>query len=220
MKELKKKTTVIPLPVVPYKEQYNLDVMKILDSYEKIITDIYGGPQNDYPKLQTGGDQLTRERFTHAIYPHPQARFPHLGPCTFEFFHLAVNFLEKPIIKPLWNDHGTTELGTLKCEKERCIKHSFDTDVMKAYDADKGFVQSFMYDVVLEATMSYFEIESINDKSSTNCLPSNTVEEQNDSVQKHIGAIIDKYVFPGWSVNDAEPVETIIEYNMKSSTNL
>ena len=108
----------------------------------------------------------------------------------------------------------------LKCEKERCIKHSFDTDVLEAYDADKDFVQSFMHGLLLEATMNYFEMESANDKPSTNCQPPSTVEEQNDWVQKYIGAIIDKYVFLGWSGNDAEPVETIGDYSIKSSTSL
>ena len=51
-------------------------------------------------QIHIGGDQLTRERFSTAKSLRrgnlsPEARFDHLGPTTFELFHLDMNFLQQ-----------------------------------------------------------------------------------------------------------------------------
>jgi hypothetical protein len=50
----------IPLSVLPKNEQKYTDVIDILDSYEHLVSDIYGDEPNI--KVHIGGDQLTRER--------------------------------------------------------------------------------------------------------------------------------------------------------------
>lgn len=96
-----KVNTVIPLPLLCKNEQKYAEVVKVLDSYEQLIDDIYtkaGLQVDDSRKVHIGGDQLTRERFSGAKRLRATAltskeKFQHLTPITFEFFHLQMNFL-------------------------------------------------------------------------------------------------------------------------------
>ncbi|CAG2242079.1 unnamed protein product [Mytilus edulis] len=87
---LKKKSEVIPLPVLFKNEQYYQDVVGILDFYEKCLKDAHdkAGKQLHNQTYQIGGDQLTRERFSgakslRAHHLNPSDKFTHLSPITF-----------------------------------------------------------------------------------------------------------------------------------------
>ena len=103
------KTDCVTLPVLPYNEQYYQQVVKILEEWqklaEKIMREFPNCMQRSFP---AGGDQLTRERLVGALllrFGNIQARdrFDLIGTITFEFFHLAMNFMEKAVIKPHWS---------------------------------------------------------------------------------------------------------------------
>ena len=98
--------------------------------------------------MQIGGDQLTRERLSDAMHLRienllPEHRLEYLGPVTFEFFRLALNFMEKVIFKNLFVINGQQEIGTMHIEKERTLRHSVHFDAMKHYEANKDFLFSF-----------------------------------------------------------------------------
>ena len=96
-----KKTDVIHLPVLPFHEQCYRDDVKILDYYEHVTRNlIERGCLDENVKIQIGGGQLTRERFSNAKLLCignflPPDRFALFGPVTFEFFHLAMNFFRQ-----------------------------------------------------------------------------------------------------------------------------
>ena len=204
-----KKTEVYPLPVLPLNEQQYQDVVKILDHYEELIKHIKSQLEIEDMTVQVG-DQLTRERFSSVMKLrlgnyNPQERLVNLGPTTFEFFHLGMNFLENMVFKSLWQDRGILEIGTLKCEKERIMRHNVNPDVMKAYDQDKDFFESYTNAFIIEATMEFFGMTGRNDAPTLNISPEFTDEEQEtDWIQQKIGEIVDKYVFPCWSGSDQE----------------
>ena len=130
-KEFSTKTIPIPLGVRDLNEQYYSDTVQILDGYENQLAQL-----GVTEKVQIGGDQLTRERFGTAIKlrignPNPNDRYDHLGPTTFEFFHLNLNYMDKAMIVPLHDPEGIPELGTLRAEKERVSRNSFDPNVCK-----------------------------------------------------------------------------------------
>ncbi len=66
---LKAKTEVIPLPVLPFNESCYQDDVKILDYYEDVVKKLKNRVEGmkDDTRIQIGGDQLTRERFSHAM---------------------------------------------------------------------------------------------------------------------------------------------------------
>ncbi|XP_071109877.1 uncharacterized protein [Haliotis cracherodii] len=208
------KTRVVPLTVLPYNEQYYQDTVKILDSYENIITDINQVACHQ-KQIQIGGDQLTRERFSGAMKlrlgnQDARNRFEHLSPTTFEFFHLGMNFLEKPIICVLWNEDGIAELGTLKCGVERTFRNSFDTNVMKAYDSDRDFILSYTRALIVEAGKQFFGMIDHNSYPTINIPPRfNNQQEQKDWEYETLGKPIDRFIFPCWTGNDEEPIETL-----------
>ena len=103
------KTPVIRLPAWPLNEQNYQDVVKILDGYQKIVDEVYSKADVSVEPVHIGGDQLTRERFTGAKQLRignnmDSDRFDSLGPITFEFFHLGMNFLETVIFKQLFGN--------------------------------------------------------------------------------------------------------------------
>ena len=130
-------------------------------------------------KIHIGGDQLIRERFSWAKILRignydPAARFAYLGPITSEFFHLKMNYLEQMFFDSLWNDKGLMQVSTLKCEKEGILRHSVENNMMKAYDANKDFTESFENAYMAEATMQYFGMEETNDMPTRNAPPVHT----------------------------------------------
>ncbi len=141
----------------------------ILDWYEGLFCQvIQEAVVPDDIKFQIGGDQLTRSRLTEALLLRlgnidPRQRFAHIGRCTYEFFHLSMNYLERMIFDPLWNKTGLTEVGMLRGECERISRNEVDPDVMKAYDADKRYVINYMHANMVEASMEFFGMETRND---------------------------------------------------------
>ena len=205
------KTTIVPLPCLPYNEMYYQDDVKILDWYEQLLAKVVqeSGIGDDM-KFVVGGDQLTRERFTEALLLRlgnlaPHDRFAHIGRCVSEFFHLGMNYMEKVIFGPLWNKEGRLEAGTLRGECERISRHGVDPNPMKAYDDDVRFVNNFTSAYVVEAVMDYFGMDNRNDVPRKNSPPQFDSEDSLASwVYETFGEIINKYAFPCWSGNDVE----------------
>ena len=211
-----KKTQIIPLPCLPYNEQKYQDDVKILDWYQQLAEKLIRESGIDgATKFHIGGDQLTRERFTEALLLrlgniNPRDRFANLGRCTAEFFHLGMNYLEKCVYEELWNKEGRTEMGTLRGECERICRSEVDTNVMKAYDADKRYLKNYLNANIVEAGMTFFGMENVNDLPTLHQPPSfNDAEEQKTWVYEVFGEFVDKYVFPCWSGEDKH--ETVVE---------
>ncbi len=208
------KTEVVPLPVLDYNENRYQDTVKILDCKENIITKIHKKRGDKPKKYQDGGDQLTRERFSGAKLlrlgnPDPAARFEHLLPFTFEFLHLGFNFLEKACINRLYNKTGIAEVGTLKGEITRTFRNDFNTDVIKAYDADKNFVLDFTAALQVEGIKHFFGIHDINQGPTKNIPPTfSSKKEKKEWVFTVVGEFVDKYIFPCWTGNDTIPSVT------------
>ena len=217
---LAKKTQVIPMPVLPLNEQYYQDVVHILDSYESTIQKlIQDGGLPEHIKIHIGGDQLTRERFSYGSFlrignRNPHDRFAHLGPITFEFYHLGMNFMEKVIFRRLWKDDSQRDMGTMNSEATRIFRHSVDPDVMKAYDADKEFILSFAHAYIIEAAMDFFGMAERNDMPTRNIPPQFANDhEKRLWAYEMMGKIIDSYVFPAWSGNNDDDIvpEVVVE---------
>ena len=168
----------VPFEVLPYNEQYYADDAKIMDNLETKIYAIHdkaGKPLTDDLRIHVGGDQLTRGRFSdtkHLCIGNLTAhsRFDHLGPISFELFHLDLNFLEKPIIKWLYKESFLKELGTLQCEQKHILCNNVDKDVHKAYDADQAYVISFIRSFVA-AVLKFFGMTDVNDCQTVNIPP-------------------------------------------------
>lgn len=175
------------MTVLPYNEQYYQDTIKILDSYENIITDINQLACHQ-KQFQIGGDLLTRGCSSGAMKlrlrnQDARNRFEDLSPTTFEFFHLGMNFLEKLIVHVLWNEDGIAGFGTIKCEVERTFRNSFDTNVMKAYYSDHDFILSYTRALIVEAGKQFFGMNDHNSYPTINIPPRfNNPQEHKDWV--------------------------------------
>ncbi|XP_069101608.1 uncharacterized protein [Argopecten irradians] len=178
------KTEVVPLETLDKNEQKYDEVVSILDSYEKSLQEAFTSSGKPMAKVQIGGDQLTRERFSGAKCLRAGAadaftRFDHLSPITFEMFHLLMNFLIC-FNKILFKASSAKELGTLKCEVDRLMRTNFDEDVRKAYDADKDFIISFVDAHLVEMVRNFFGMEDIYSPLKKHVPP----KFENDEVKK------------------------------------
>ena len=202
--EFTHKTGVIPLPVLDLNENCEKDTIKILDFYEELVKEL---PRDNDEPVQIGGDQLTRERFGTSMklrLGNLNKRFANLGPTTFEFFHLGMNFLEKIVFEPLWSTEAE-ELGTLYGEKERISRDSVNTKVQNAYEADKDYFVSFTSSYLVEAALDFFQMDTRNDYPTKNKpLEGATPEQQKSWCHETLSNFIDIYCFPCWSGNDNE----------------
>ncbi|VDI11762.1 Hypothetical predicted protein [Mytilus galloprovincialis] len=193
------KTVTVPLPCLPYNEQYLQDDVKILTWYQNLFQQIITGSNADpNTKFQIGGDQLTRERLTQAMLLrygniNPNDEFKNVGRCVAEFFHLGMNFLEKVIFAEMWNKTGLVEAGTLRGECERISRKGVDTNVMNAYEEDKKYVSSYVTSNLVVAVMHFFGMETENDNPVRNC------PRAQESSYDLMGKFVDKYIFPVWS---------------------
>ncbi|CAC5379180.1 unnamed protein product [Mytilus coruscus] len=92
-----------------------------MEQHENIIDKTFqdaGVTLTDKTKIHTGGDQLTRERYSgakvlRAAEANVKHHFGHLGPITFEMFHLVMNFLQV-FFDLLYKDKSAGDIGTLK----------------------------------------------------------------------------------------------------------
>lgn len=213
--QLKEKTDIVPLAVLPFNEQCYEDDVKILSYYETIVRDIYGkaGVPLGTTQVHVGGDQLTRERFSQAkslrlgVDTSP-GNFSTLSPITAEFFHLDMNFLECVIFKRLYKEKSVTDLGTMKCEQQRIDRTNVKADAHKAYEADQEFFCSFVKAYIVEMILQYFGMEDINSQPTKHCLPS--FQNQNDRsqwVRETIGRAVDEFVLNTWKGTELQQLQ-------------
>lgn len=210
--KLTMKTEVIPLPVLFKNEQKYQDVVEILDFYEKIITNACTGAQVpvDNIRVHIGGDQLTRERFSGAkcLRAHedsPTARFEHLSPITFEFFHLNMNILQMAYTI-LFKDGSAQDLGTMKSLQNRISRTVVNANVNAHYDADKDFFISIVDVYIAELFMEHFGMEDANSRPTKNLPPEFTCDEEKQQwYMETVGGMVDEYIF----AQEQEPVEGI-----------
>ena len=181
--DLKRKSKVIPLAVLFENEQYYQDVVKILAYYEKFITESCEklGHNIENVQIHIGGDQLTRERFSgaksmRAHHVEPSDKFEHLGPITFEYFHMQMNFLQI-IFKHLYNDDSTQNIGTLKSLQQRISRTNISTNVTSHYDEDRDFVISVVDMYIVELLMEHFGLTDIIDNPTRNIPPQFSSQE-------------------------------------------
>jgi hypothetical protein len=123
--QLKEKTQVVLLDTLYKNEQKYAEVVDIpvLDSYEQVISDTFEDLRDI--KINIGGDQLTRERFSRAKSLRagandPKEQLKHLHPITFEMFHLHMKFL-MVFFKFLYSEKSGDEVGTMKSAIDRII---------------------------------------------------------------------------------------------------
>ena len=204
--EFCEKTQVVPLPVLQLNEQYDKDTVKILEYYQGLVKEL---PLQTAEPIHIGGDQLTRERFGTALRLRigntKERSSANLGPATFEFFHLGMNYLNKMVFDTLWNKQGEEELGTLRGERERINRKSVDPDVAKAYEADKLFFLNYTSAHIVESALDFFGMDSRNDYPTKNQPPQDASPEQRKAwVYQAVGDMLDEYCFRHWSGHDTQ----------------
>ena len=200
------KNKVIPLPILNKNEHKYDDVICILDDYESTVKKVYdeaGKAIKAITTVHVGGDQLTRCRFSGAKRLRAgaltnSARFEHLGPISFEFFHLQMAILT--LIYQILYDDKINILGTLYAEKVRLNRTRADgNDVKNHYDDCKELFLSVTDSYIVEAACQYFGMGDVSEKPSRN-LPENfeslSDEGKNDILKSAIGEMIDKFVWP------------------------
>ena len=201
-----KKTEVIRLPAWPYNESRLQDVVKIAQEYQDLIEAVYKEAdiaEENQKKVHVGGDLLTRERLSQAlrlrIGNFRAEAFHLLGPVTFEYFHLMMNFLEKVVFRRLYNEHSDLDVGTMKAEINRISRNGVTPEVTKAYNADRDFFLSFYKAYVVEGLMEHLDLESLNSAPEDFPPPGSDSNVADQWVEKHIGSFVDKVIFPSWS---------------------
>lgn len=199
-----RKTLVIPLETVLKNEQYYADVVDIMEQHENIIEKTFqdaGVTLTDKTKIHTGGDQLTRERYSgakvlRAAEANVKHRFGHLGPITFEMFHLVMNFLQV-FFDLLYKDKSAGDIGTLKCEINRIMRTQVNSDVKNAYDADKDFALSFIEAYIVELVTEFFGLDDHLSQPTKNIPPEfTTKEEKKQWTVDTFGKMVDEFVWP------------------------
>lgn len=201
-KLLTKKTEVLPLPVMPRDENKLEDVVQILKGLESVLQAAYKDSNMDITGLRipTGGDQLTRERFTSGkllllAAEEESERFSHLSPIVSQLFHLAMNYLQL-CFDCLFSEQSEAEIGTMYAEKIRICRKAVKADVKQAYDQDKSFMISFTNAWAVEAITTHF---AILDTVSTPqvLLDFNALTNEDDKTRflsSHFKDVVRKYV--------------------------
>ena len=201
------KTKVIRLPAWPLNEQKYQDVVKILEHYQNIVEDTYKEAEVDpvnQKKVHIGGDQLTRERFSNSKHlrignKKLSDKFNLLGPVTFEFFHLQMNFLEKVIFGKLYDAESDLDIGTMKAAANRLRRKNVNPEVIKAFDDDKDFFISFYKAYVIEAVLEYLKLEDCNSVPPDAPGPDSDPISKKQWLNDTIGPFVDQVIYPAWS---------------------
>lgn len=197
---LKNKNVVIPLPVLFENEQKYSDVVKILDFYEEVVSDVYAKAGRNTEKVHIGGDQLTRERFSGAkclrsYHQNPNEKFEHLSPITFEFFHMNMNFLSV-IFKELYNEGSGSNLGTLKSLQDRIARTNVKAEVKTAYNQDRDFFISVTDAYIVECLLTHFGMTDVLSMPTKHVPPTfDTEHEKLKWFYQVIGDMIKTFVF-------------------------
>jgi hypothetical protein len=211
------KTPVIRLPAWPLNEQKYQDVVKILEEYQTLVEEVHSNVAPEQRlNVNIGGDQLTRERFSHAkllrLGNAQSDNFDLLSPVTFEFFHLAMNFLETVIFKRLYSNASDMEVGTMKSQASRLGRKDIDPDVIKAYYADKDFFLSLYRAYVVEALLEHFNMTDLNDIPEDFPKPGCDEKTKGTWLEENLGSFVDQVIYPAWSGRAKEKQRELGKY--------
>jgi hypothetical protein len=151
------KSIVVPLPILHKNEQKYEDVMCIMDWYESLLSNIYLPCGIDIPKVQVGGDQLTRERLSgakrlRATSPSENQRY--MSPIVNYYFHLEMKILQH-FFDVLHKSSSSTDIGTLSASILRLNRTSVKDDVKANFAACKDFAISFIDGHIVEGVMQF-----------------------------------------------------------------
>ena len=70
-----------------------------------------------------------------------------------------MNFMQKVIFKNLLKTTSDKNIGTMKCESMRLLRHNVDANVIKAFEAEKEFINLFTEGKIIEAAKHYYGID-------------------------------------------------------------
>ena len=108
------------------------------------------------------------------------------------------------------------QLGELKCEIDRCFHHDFDEDPMKAFDANKQFINLHTKALLIESVCEYFGMDDAGQVPTKHVAPKNK-DEAKTWIQEHLGNIVEAFVFPAWFGQDNKKVSALWECELQTS---
>ena len=149
-------------------------------------------------------------------------RFDNLGPITFLFFHLMMNFLIMEV-EVLYKEDSISEIGTLKAEISRIMRSSFDADVRKAYQADSDLMDVFEGAYLTELICNYFGMKSTDDAPTKNAPPTSFKDEKEIKqwMESAFGDLLDTIVWPKLrGMEEVEEDGTIYRVHLPDGTPL
>ena len=197
------KTTVIPLEVLPLNEMSYNDTVQIMLYMKKLAQDVYRQADKPFVNMHVGGDQLTRERFSHAKEMRLRTNFEDeslksMYPVTTEFFHLLMNYLSKVVYHTLYTEDA--DEGTLHFAKQKLHRNNVDPNSPDKYNANKELLVSYVTATLLEAAMEYFGMESVESNPTKN-LPANDSDHLTPEQALHAGmcSFVDDMILPSFS---------------------
>ena len=197
------KTVVVPIEVLPYNEMKYIDVVNILLFMKMYAENIYNKAGVPFTSIHTGGDQLTRERFSHAKEMRLKNMFPDeqlqsMTPVTMEFFHLMMNLLHKVIYKNLYSER--LDQGTLHHAKETLHRNNVDPGRPEHYEANKEMFLSYFRSNLIEAVLHYFGMDDLKSEPTRN-VPANTEGylTQPELLYMAFRNFVDEMIFPSFS---------------------
>ena len=198
------KTTIIPLEVLPFNEMSYNDTVQIMVHMKTLAEDIHKQANKPFVNMHVGGDQLTRERFSHAKEIRlrnmfKEERLDKLYPVTIEFFHLMMNYLNKVIYKTLYTED--IDEGTLHSAKQKLSRHNVDPSRQDSYDSNKDLFVSYLTAMMLEAMQEFFGMDSITDTPSKNIPAEDDTLTKEQALYKGMCDFVDCMVLPSFSQN-------------------
>lgn len=124
------------------------------------------------------------------------------------FFQLVYNHLYKP--------QSLREVGTLKYFRERLNRRNVTPDkVTKSYEGCEQFIISTGKAYLIEAAMEFWGMDSMDDKPTKNCPPSNILylplAKKRKYFNKVVGDFVDEFVM-------ADPDSEVILQHMEAET--
>ncbi|XP_048247701.1 uncharacterized protein LOC124126862 isoform X1 [Haliotis rufescens] len=159
------KTEVHPMPLLFSNEAKYEECVKILDSYEDQLTELFTSAHGDQSALRelhvpVGGDQLTRVRLEgakslRALSPTPAKRFDDLGPFVIEWWHNKQDFLEKAY-KALFSPRSIRQPGTLYFYKAKFNMTNVNGNVKRNFQSHHDLLVHVGKAVIVEQAREYF----------------------------------------------------------------
>ncbi|XP_048244381.1 uncharacterized protein LOC124126857 isoform X2 [Haliotis rufescens] len=171
------KTEVHPMPLLFSNEAKYEECVKILDSYEDQLTELFTSAHGDQSALRelhvpVGGDQLTRVRLEgakslRALSPTPAKRFDDLGPFVIEWWHNKQDFLEKAY-KALFSPRSIRQPGTLYFYKAKFNMTNVNGNVKRNFQSHHDLLVHVGKAVIVEQAREYFGITDDNNTALKN----------------------------------------------------